>query len=85
MKFIKYNKTLKEDNAMMEGITLEKKENYAVLKVDIPATRNALSVPIVEYMDELVNQVIADKKMHCLIITGGGRNLSLQAQIYLDS
>ena len=52
MKFIKYNKTLKEDNAMMEGITLEKKENYAVLKVDIPATRNALSVPIVEYMDE---------------------------------
>ena len=72
MKFIKYNKTLKEDNAMMEGITLEKKENYAVLKVDIPATRNALSVPIVEYMDELVNQVIADKKMHCLIITGGG-------------
>ena len=57
---------------MIEGITLEKKLNYAILKVDIPATRNALSVPIVEYMDELVEQVIADKAMRCLIITGGG-------------
>ena len=36
---------------MMEGISLEKKEGYAILSVDIPQTRNALSVPIVEYMD----------------------------------
>jgi len=43
-----------------------------VLTVDIPQTRNALSVPIVEYIDTLVDQVIADKKVHCLIITGGG-------------
>ena len=57
---------------MIEGITLEKKNGYAVLTVDIPKTRNALSVPIVEYMDELVDQVIADKSIHCLVLTGGG-------------
>lgn len=57
---------------MMEGITLEKKEGYAILTVDIPKTRNALSVPIVEYMDEQVDQVIADKSIHCLLLTGGG-------------
>lgn len=57
---------------MIEGITLEKKDGYAILKVDIPKTRNALSVPIVEYMDELVDEVIADKSMHCLVLTGGG-------------
>ena len=57
---------------MIEGITLEKKENYAILMVDAPKTRNALSVPIVEYMTQLVDEVIADKSMHCLVITGGG-------------
>ncbi len=56
----------------MEGITLEKKDGYAILMVDIPATRNALSVPIVEYMDKLADEVIADKSIHCLMITGGG-------------
>lgn len=57
---------------MIEGIRLEKEDGYAVLTVDIPQTRNALSVPIVEYIDTLVDQVIADKNVHCLIITGGG-------------
>ncbi|MBQ9007848.1 MAG: enoyl-CoA hydratase/isomerase family protein [Clostridia bacterium] len=56
----------------MNGVTLEKKENYAILTVDIPETRNALSVPIVKYMDQLVDEVIADARMHCLVITGGG-------------
>jgi enoyl-CoA hydratase len=57
---------------MIEGIRLEKKIDYAVLTVDIPHTRNALSVPIVEYIDTLVDQVIEDKNIRCLIITGGG-------------
>lgn len=57
---------------MTEGIRLEKKDGYAVLTVDIPQTRNALSVPIVEYIDTLVDQVIADKNVRCMIITGGG-------------
>ena len=56
----------------MEGIRLEKKGNYAILWVDNPKTRNALSVPIVEHMDKLVDEVVADKDIHCLIITGGG-------------
>ena len=57
----------------MEGIRLEKKGNYAVLWVDNPKTRNALSVPIVEYIDTLVDEVAADKNIHCLVITGGGK------------
>ena len=57
---------------MIEGITLEKKEHYATLMVDIPKTRNALSVPIVEYMDTLVYEVKADDNIRALIITGGG-------------
>ena len=57
---------------MIEGITLVKKENYAILTVDIPATRNALNVPILEYMDELIEDVSRDAAMRCLIITGGG-------------
>ncbi len=57
---------------MIEGITLEKKEHYATLMVDIPKTRNALSVPIVEYMDTLVDEVKADDNIRALIITGGG-------------
>ncbi len=56
----------------MEGIKLEKKENYAILWVDNPKTRNALSVPIVEYMDTLIDDVAADKEIHCLILAGGG-------------
>ena len=56
----------------MEGIRLEKKGNYAVLWVDNPKTRNALSVPIVEHIDTLVDEVAADKNIHCLVITGGG-------------
>ena len=40
----------------MEGVTLVKKENYAVLTVDLPQSRNALSVPVVEYMGTLVDQ-----------------------------
>lgn len=57
---------------MIEGIKLEKKGNYAILTVDIPKTRNALSVPIVKYMDTLVDEVIADPNIHCMILTGGG-------------
>ncbi len=58
--------------AVQEGITLEKKKGYAILKVDNPKTRNALSVPIVEYMEELVDEVIRDRSIRCLILEGGG-------------
>ncbi len=56
----------------MDGILLEKKDGIAVLTVDIPATRNALSVAILQYMDTLVDQIIADKSIHCMVLTGGG-------------
>lgn len=57
---------------MFEGVTLEKKDQTATITVNIPESRNALSVPIVEYIDSLVNEVIADKDIRCLVITGGG-------------
>ena len=57
---------------IMEGITLEKKNGYAILRVDIPETRNALSVPIVEYMETLVDEVIVDKSIRAMVLTGGG-------------
>ena len=63
---------INKEERKMEGITVERKGNIAILKVDIPQSRNALSVPIVEYMDKLVDQVIADKDIHCMILTGGG-------------
>lgn len=56
----------------MEGIVLERKDGVATLKVDIPQSRNALSVPIVEHMDYLVDKIIADKSIHCMILAGGG-------------
>lgn len=57
---------------MIEGITLEKKQGYAVLTVDIPDTRNALSVPIVKELDALVDQAASDPGVRCLLVTGGG-------------
>ena len=56
----------------MEGVTLVKKNHYAVLTVDLPQSRNALSVPVVEYMSSLVDQAAEDPKMCCLVLTGGG-------------
>ena len=56
----------------MEGVTLVKKNHYAVLTVDLPQSRNALSVPVVEYMNTLVDQVAEDPDLHCLVLTGGG-------------
>jgi enoyl-CoA hydratase/carnithine racemase len=56
----------------IEGVILEKKDHIAVITVDIPQSRNALSVPIVKYIDSLVDEVIANKEIRCLMITGGG-------------
>lgn len=53
-------------------VLLEKKGKVAYITVDRPAFRNALSVPIVEYMDTLVDKVIKDKDIHCLVLAGGG-------------
>lgn len=53
-------------------VLFEKKGNVAYITVDRPTFRNALSVPIVEYMDSLVDRVVKDKDIHCLVIAGGG-------------
>lgn len=56
----------------IEGVTLEKKNGYAILMVNIPKTRNALSVPVLECMNSLLDEVEADKNIHALVLTGGG-------------
>lgn len=56
----------------MEGILLEKINGIAVLTVDIPQSRNALSVPIVEYIEQLVDDIQKDKDIRCMVLTGGG-------------
>ncbi len=56
----------------MDGIILEKVGSVALLTVDIPQTRNALSVPIVLYMQTLIDEIAKDKDVRALIITGGG-------------
>lgn len=56
----------------IQGVTLTKQGKTATIMVDIPASRNALSVPVVEYIDSLVDEVEKDKDIHCLVITGGG-------------
>lgn len=56
----------------IEGIRLEKKKGYGVITVNIPQTRNALSVPIVEYIGTLLDQAEGDREIRSLIITGGG-------------
>ena len=68
---IAINRRLKME-ANKEGVTLEKKGSYAVLTVDIPETRNALSVPVLEHMEGLIDDLAKDKDIHCLILTGGG-------------
>lgn len=56
----------------MEGILLKKINGIAVLTVDIPQSRNALSVPIVEYIEQLVDDIQKDKDIRCMVLTGGG-------------
>ena len=56
----------------MDGIYLKKENNYATLCIDTPQNRNALSVPVLQEIDTLINEVIADSNIHCLLITGGG-------------
>ena len=53
-------------------VRFEKKGNVATITIDRPEFRNALSVPIVEYMETVVDRIAADKEIHCLIIAGSG-------------
>ncbi|GGE35276.1 crotonase [Pullulanibacillus camelliae] len=54
-----------------DGVILEKNGKVATITLDMPETRNALSLSIIEYIDKQVDEVIKDKDIQCLIITGG--------------
>ncbi len=53
-------------------ITVEYKEGYAVLTIDSPQTRNALSVSAIEHIDKLIDKVMVNNDIRALLITGGG-------------
>jgi enoyl-CoA hydratase len=57
---------------MKDGVLLKKKNNVATITVDIPESRNAIDVAIVEYIDSLIDDICADQNIRCLVIAGGG-------------
>ena len=52
----------------MAQVLLEKEENIAIIRVDRPEALNALSRSIIDEMDELVEEVMRDKDIRCLIL-----------------
>lgn len=55
---------------MADSILFEKKENIAVLKIDRPERRNALSRAVVEAIDSELNLIKKDREIRVLIISG---------------
>lgn len=55
-----------------DEIRIERNGAVATLVVDRPASRNALSIPICEQIDGLIDQVEADKGIRVLVVTGSG-------------
>lgn len=52
----------------MAEILLKKEGNIAILSVDRPKALNALSRDIIDDMDDLVNQIMEDEDIRCLIL-----------------
>ena len=52
----------------MAQVLLKKEENIAIIRVDRPEALNALSRSIIDEMDELVEEVMRDKDIRCLIL-----------------
>ncbi len=52
----------------MAQVTLTKKGQIGILRIDRPEALNALNRELVDQMDEKIEQVIQDKDMRCLIL-----------------
>lgn len=55
-----------------DEIRIERDGAVATLVVDRPASRNALSIPVCEQIDELLTQCERDPQVRALVITGSG-------------
>lgn len=56
----------------MEFIKYEKENQWAVITVSKPKALNALSGAVLKELDSCLSQVMEDKSLRCLIITGDG-------------
>lgn len=65
---------------MADSVSYEKQGNIAVLRIDRPERRNALSKTIVESIDRELDSIKNDKDIRALIITGG-KNFAAGADI----
>ncbi|MCO7122987.1 enoyl-CoA hydratase-related protein [Ihubacter massiliensis] len=52
----------------MAQVLLKREENIAIIRVNRPEALNALSRSIIDEMDELVEEVMKDKEIRCLIL-----------------
>lgn len=55
-----------------DEIRVERDGAVATLVVDRPAQRNALSIPVCEQIDELLDAIEADPQIRVLVVTGTG-------------
>lgn len=55
---------------MTEAVILEQQEGVAVLRLNEPATRNAISPAIRERLEALMPAVMKDPQVRCVLITG---------------
>lgn len=55
-----------------QEIRLVRHEGYAEILVDRPAQRNAVTIPHMEHMARLVDEVEADPAIHCLVFSAAG-------------
>lgn len=60
----------------MRGIEYDVKERVAWLRINRPEARNACSVAMLMEMQDLVYQAHVDSRVHTLIVTGNGDNLT---------
>ena len=56
----------------MRNVLLEKKGHVAIATVNRPQALNALNSEVLTDLDELVEQVTADKDIYALVLTGAG-------------
>ena len=57
---------------MNNEIYFKKYGNYTEITIERPAFSNALNTRIVEYLDEMLDEIEKDKEVRCLVISGAG-------------
>lgn len=70
---------------MDETIILNKENKIAIITVNRPEVLNALNGQVLEALDQALNEIMHDKEIKALIITGAGRSFVAGADIAVQS